>query len=326
MLRCLQIAKNAIGSAAPNPAVGCVIVHNNNIIGEGFTSKHGGPHAEVMAINSVKDEKLLQDATLYVTLEPCSHYGKTPPCSKLIIEKGIPNVVIGCIDDNTLVAGKGVKMLKEHHVNVMLNVLEKECRSHLKRFFTYHNYKRPYIILKWAETKNGYIAPLNKAERSPIWISNQYSRQLTHKWRSEEQAILVGVQTVNDDNPSLTTREWKGKNPVRVVIDGSSRAHKESNIFDSEIKTIHVTNDLINSADLLPNLMNHLYHEDITSVIVEGGKRTLDHFIELDLWDEARVFDGSSIIKEGIKAPQLIGKATFRRKILDDTLTIYEKN
>lgn len=326
MLRCLQIAKNALGTAAPNPSVGCVIVHNNKIIGEGFTSKHGGPHAEVMAINSVKNEKLLQDATLYVSLEPCSHYGKTPPCSKKIIEKGIPNVVIGCIDDNTLVAGKGVKMLREHKVNVILNILERECKLHLKRFFTYHNLKRPFIILKWAETKNGFIAPINKFKRAPIWISNQYSRQLTHKWRSEEQSILVGVQTVNDDNPSLTTRKWKGKNPVRIVLDGNSRARKDSTIFDNNAKTIHVTEDLIKKGYFLSNLMSHLYNENITSVIVEGGKRTLDYFIELDLWDEARVFSGDLIIEEGIKAPLLTGTATFRKKILDDTLTIYEKN
>jgi len=189
--RCIYIAKNGLGTTAPNPMVGCVIVHDSNIIGEGFTSPYGGAHAEVNAINSVKDKSLLKEATLYVTLEPCSHFGKTPPCSNLIIDDGIKNVVIGCVDDNEKGSGQGIAKLKEAGCNVTVCFLENGCKEHHKRFFTFHNKKRPYIILKWAETADGFIAPLHKRVKQPVWITNQYSRQLVHKWRAEEQAILV---------------------------------------------------------------------------------------------------------------------------------------
>ena len=230
--RCLQIAKNGLGTTRPNPMVGAVIVYNEKIIGEGFTSPYGQAHAEVNAINAVKDKSLLSQSTIYVTLEPCSHYGKTPPCSDLIIDNKIPNVVIGCIDDNPEVAGKGIQKLRDAGCNVIVGVLEKDCKTHLKRFFTFHNKKRPYIILKWAETKDGFIAPQTKDEQKPVWITNIYSRQLVHKWRAEEQAILVGTNTVIEDNPSLTVRDWYGNNPIRIVLDRNSKLDTSFSVFN----------------------------------------------------------------------------------------------
>ena len=215
----MQIAQNGIGTTRPNPSVGAVIVCENKIIGEGFTSFFGGNHAEVNAINSVKNKNLLKEATLYVTLEPCSHYGKTPPCSDLIIKHHIKKVVIGAIDSNKLVAGRGIERLEQAGVKVITGILNKECREHHKRFFTFQEQKRPYIILKWAETQNGFIAPLEKKDKKPVWISNVYSQQLVHKWRSEEHAILVGTNTVIEDNPKLNVRSWSGENPVRFVLD-----------------------------------------------------------------------------------------------------------
>ena len=221
--RCIQIGSNGLGTAQPNPMVGAVIVYNNRIIGEGYTSPYGGSHAEVNAINSVHDISLLSESTLYVTLEPCSHFGKTPPCSDLIIKHQIPRVVIGCIDDNPEVAGRGVKKLRDSGCEVILGILEEDCKNHHKRFFTFHNKKRPYIILKWAESGDGYIAPKTKKEKQPVWITNAYSRQLVHRWRSEEHAILVGTTTVMEDNPSLTVSDWKGPNPIIVVLDRSKK-------------------------------------------------------------------------------------------------------
>lgn len=318
--RCIAIAKNGLGTTAPNPMVGCVIVHNSKIIGEGFTTPYGGAHAEVNAINSVKDKFLLKEATLYVTLEPCSHYGKTPPCSNLIIEHGIKNVVIGCIDDNEKVAGRGIAKLKEAGCNVTVGVLEDECKEHHKRFFTFHNKKRPYIILKWAETADGFIAPSHKKEQQPVWITNQYSRQLVHKWRAEEQAILVGTNTLLEDNPSLTTRDWEGKHPIRIVLDKNETLSKDLKVFDNEAETILIRET---SAETISDL---LFEANINSVIIEGGAKTLQLFIKSSLWDEARVFFGNSVFKEGIKAPKLKGKLIDEQQSLDDTLKIYVNN
>ena len=217
--RCIELAKNGLGATYPNPLVGSVIVYKNKIIGEGWHQKAGAPHAEVNAINSVKDESLLNKSTIYVSLEPCSHFGKTPPCSDLIIAKGIKKVIIGTVDPFAEVAGRGIKKLMEAGCEVQVGILEKECQDLNKRFFTFHQKKRPYIILKWAQTTDGFIAPKVQEKREPVWITNQYSKQLVHKWRSEEQAILVGTNTAIADNPKLNTRLWNGKNPVRVVID-----------------------------------------------------------------------------------------------------------
>ncbi len=318
--RCINIAKNGLGSTAPNPMVGCVIVYNHKIIGEGFTSPYGGAHAEVNAINSVKDKSLLKEATLYVTLEPCSHYGKTPPCSNLIIEHGIKNVVIGCVDDNKKVAGQGIAKLNEAGCNVIVGVLEEACKEHHKRFFTFHNKQRPYIILKWAETANGLIAPLHKKEKQPVWITNQYSRQLVHKWRAEEQAILVGANTVLEDNPSLTTRDWQGKHPIRVVLDKHDKLSKEFKVFDNKSDTI-----VINET-AAEDICNSLFEANINSVIIEGGAKTLKLFIDSGFWDEARVFIGESIFKEGIAAPKITGQFISKQQILNDTLKIYANN
>jgi len=322
--RCLEIAKNGLGSTRPNPMVGAVIVNNNKIIGEGYTSPYGGSHAEVNAINSVKDKSLLKTATIYVTLEPCSHYGKTPPCSDLIIKNEIPNVVIGCIDDNELVAGKGVKKLQSAGVNVTVGVLENECKKHHKRFFTFHNKKRPYIILKWAETLDGFIAPKTKDEQKPVWITNKHSRQLVHKWRTEEQVILVGTNTVLQDNPTLTARNWKGNNPIRVVIDKKSKISTELNVFNDVATTITISEKNIDfSKNIGQQICDILFKNNINSVIIEGGSKTLQTFINENLWDEARVFIGQNQFKKGVKAPNLSGKLTFEEKIDTDILKIY---
>ena len=325
--RCLQIARNGLGTTRPNPMVGAIIVVNDKIISEGYTSVHGGSHAEVNAINAVNDKSILAKATLYVTLEPCSHYGKTPPCSDLIITHKIPEVIIGCIDDNPEVAGKGVKKLKDTGCKVTVGVLEEECKTHHKRFFTFHNKKRPYIILKWAETADGYIAPKSKQKKEPVWITNSYSRQIVHKWRAEEQAILVGTNTVFEDNPSLTVRDWKGEHPIRVVLDKNSKLPKTLNVFNSEAKTFILDHSIISSPDAsAEQICDYLHKQSINSVIIEGGAKTLQTFIDENLWDEARIFKGNLLFKDGIKAPEFNCKYQEEYKLLDDTLYIHYNN
>ena len=325
--RCIDIAKNGLGTTAPNPMVGAVIVHNNKIIGEGFTSAYGGNHAEVNAINSVKNKDLLNQATLYVTLEPCSHFGKTPPCSDLISAHQIPNVVIGCVDDNPEVSGKGIAKLKAEGCNVTVGVLEDQCKAHHKRFFTFHNKKRPYIILKWAETSDGFIAPTSRDKTEPVWITNEFSRQLVHKWRSEEQAILVGTNTVLEDNPSLTVRDWTGTHPIRIVIDRTNKLSKDHSVFNTESETIIISeNEVDFNKPLGQEICGFLHSKDINSVIIEGGAQTLQTFIDENLWDEARVFTGKTVFKDGIKAPQFSGELISEELIIDDTLKIYVNN
>lgn len=325
--RCLQIAKNGLGITRPNPMVGAVIVYDNRIIGEGYTSAYGGNHAEVNAINSVEDKSLLAKSILYVTLEPCSHFGKTPPCSDLIVKHKIPKIVIGCIDDNPEVAGKGIAKLKNAECNVTVGVLEAECKAHHKRFFTFHNKKRPYIILKWAETKDGFIAPIIKDEQKPVWITNTYSRQLVHKWRTEEQAILVGTNTVVEDNPSLTVRDWVGENPIRVVLDRVLKLNSNFNVFNDEAETIRLTEqDIDFNKPIAIQICNLLYKQNINSAIIEGGSQTLQTFIDEELWDEARVFEGSTEFKEGVKAPELKGELISETKINSDILKIYARD
>lgn len=322
--RCLQIAKNGLGTTRPNPMVGATIVYNDKIIGEGFTSSYGQNHAEVNAINSVKDKTLLKKSTLYVTLEPCSHHGKTPPCSDLIVSHNIPKVVIGCVDDNPQVAGKGIDRLKAAGCEVIVGVLEKESKAHHKRFFTFHNKKRPYIILKWAETNDGFIAPKTKDEQKPVWITNKYSRQLVHKWRAEEQAILVGTNTVIEDNPSLTVRDWTGDNPVRFVLDKFSKLDSNFSCFNNKAKTIRVSeNDILFEDNIAKQICEFIYKQNLTSIIIEGGAKTLQTFINEDLWDETRVFVGQTEFRNGTKAPQLKGKLVSEKNILNDSLKIY---
>jgi len=336
--RCLQIAKNGIGTCRPNPAVGAVVVYQNKIIGEGFTSPYGGSHAEVHAINAVKDKSLLKEATIYVTLEPCSHFGKTPPCADLIVKHQLKNVVIGCIDSNSLVAGKGVDRLKKAGINVTVGVLEAECKEHHKRFFTVQNKKRPYIILKWAQTKDGFVAPLKKDEQKPVWISNSYSQQLVHKWRAQEHAILVGTNTVIADNPKLNVRSWSGQNPVRIVLDRTFRIPEDSSVLDGSVMTIVITEKqeclceqneklFIETIDFSNNLAKQvcdvLQKHQIQSVIIEGGSQTLQTFIDENLWDEALVFVGETTFKAGVKAPIFNKVFTKEINIKTDVLKTY---
>ena len=325
--RCIELAQNGLGTTYPNPMVGSVIVHDNTIIGEGWHQKAGGPHAEVHAIRSVKNPELLPYSTIYVSLEPCSHYGKTPPCCDLIIEHKIPNIVIGTLDPFAKVAGNGMKRLVEAGRNVTVGILESDCNELNKRFFTFHNKKRPYIILKWAESQDGFLAPLTKEKIEPVWITNSFSRQLVHKWRTEEQAILVGTQTVIDDNPSLTARDWKGNNPIRIVLDQNKRISKENHIFDNQGKTFVLSSDTLDyTKNIGIQIAEFLYTNDIQSVIIEGGKQTLQTFIDEDLWDEARIFRGTNFFTEGIQSPTIHRKEGVKKTIVEDELLIFLNN
>jgi len=318
MRRCLELAKLGIGEVAPNPMVGSLIVYDGKIIGEGYHQKCGEAHAEVNAINSVKNPELLEKATLYVNLEPCAHHGKTPPCSDLIVRKKIPRVVIGCVDSFAKVAGKGIEKLKKGGCEVMLGVLEKESRWLNRRFFTFHEKKRPYIILKWAETKDGFIDKKRNSEETveQNWITNQISKKLVHKWRTEEAAFMVGRETVKKDNPQLTVRDWTGRNPVRIVLDQHLKLSTGLKIFDDQAKTLifnakkeEIKNNLHYlkidyTKEVLPQVLQRLYELEIQSVVVEGGEKLLTSFIEADLWDEARIFIGNKYFKQGVKAPE----------------------
>lgn len=322
--RCIELAKNGLGTTYPNPLVGSVIVYNDVIIGEGWHKKSGEAHAEVNAINSVKDKSLLSKSTIYVSLEPCSHFGKTPPCCDLIIANNIPNVVIGTIDPFAKVAGNGIKKLLEAGKNVTIGILDDDCTELNKRFFTFHTKKRPYIILKWAESQDGFIAPISKEKQEPVWITNEFSRQLVHKWRSEEQAILVGTKTVLDDNPSLTTRDWAGKNPIRIVLNQNNKISKESHIFDNQAKTISITKDNFNfNGNLASEITDFLYNEGIQSVIIEGGRQTLQTFIDANIWDEARIFKGKIALVEGTKAPTISKNSSRKETLVNDELLTF---
>ncbi len=341
MRRCLDLAKNGLGTTYPNPMVGCVIVYNELIIGEGWHKRSGEPHAEVNAINSVKDKSLLKNATLYVSLEPCSHFGKTPPCCDLIINYKIPNVVIGTVDPNIKVAGRGIQKIMESGANVTVGVLESDCLELNKRFFTFHQKKRPYIILKWAESRDGFMAP-TKANttsdlktRQPVWITNEFSRQLVHKWRSEEQAILVGTQTVVDDNPRLDVRDWFGNNPIRIVLDKNNRIQKDSHVLDSQTKTLVLTQNRNSISDentafeeldfennITSQILENLYQKNIQSILIEGGRQSLQTFIDDNLWDEAKIFIGASILKSGLKAAVIERKNSTKKNIAEDELVI----
>ncbi|MGO4905987.1 bifunctional diaminohydroxyphosphoribosylaminopyrimidine deaminase/5-amino-6-(5-phosphoribosylamino)uracil reductase RibD [Flavobacterium sp. W20_MBD1_R3] len=337
--RCIELAKNGLGTTYPNPLVGSVIVYDGKIIGEGWHQKAGEPHAEVNAVNSVKDKSLLKKATIYVSLEPCSHFGKTPPCCDLIIANKIPNVVIGTVDSNVKVAGNGIKKLMEAGTNVTVGVLEAECNELNKRFFTFHEKKRPYIILKWAESQDGFIAPLERSENKPVWITNPYSRQMVHKWRTEEQAILVGTQTVVDDNPKLNARDWYGNDPIRIVLDRSNRIPKNSHILDNQVKTmlfsefrmgVEKENVIFETIDFKKNraeqVLQSLYKQQIQSVIIEGGRQTLQTFIDANLWDEARIFIGNIQFETGIRAPVFVHKQFSKQCIGTDELLIHRNH
>ena len=331
MNRCLDLASKGLENVSPNPLVGSVIVYENKIIGEGYHMEYGKEHAEVNAITSVKDKSLLPKSTLYVNLEPCAHFGKTPPCSNLIIEHKIPKVVIGCVDTFSEVSGKGIIKMEKAGIEVVVGVLENECRELNKRFFTFHEKKRPYIILKWAESKDSFIAPNNQT--APFWMTSNDSKKLVHKWRSEEDAILVGRITAEKDNPSLTVREVIGKNPIRIVIDKDLKLSKKLNLFNNEARTI-IFNALktkeinlnyyikIDFNNLIKCILQELYKQKIQSLIIEGGAKTLQSFIDKKLWDESRIFIANKTIVEGIKSPNIDGEIIIKEDVGEDVLAI----
>lgn len=330
MQRALELAELGRGAVSPNPLVGCVIVYEDKIIGEGYHAKYGESHAEVNAIQSVKNPALLPEATVYVSLEPCAHFGKTPPCANLLIEKQIKKVVIAVVDSNPLVGGKGVEILKNAGVEVITGVLEKEARRQNRRFFTVMEKGRPYILLKWAQTRDGFVA---RKDFSSKWISNPSSRQLVHKWRAEEDAILVGKNTAKYDDPSLTTRDWVGKNPLRLVMDSNLELPLNLKLFDGTVPT--VVYNLIHSKKEagvewvkleqmhLEEVLQDLQERKIQSLLVEGGSTLLQKFINRELWDEARVFTGNTIFEEGIAAPVLSMPPAESLFVIEDQLMTY---
>lgn len=338
--RCIELAKNGLGTTYLNPMVGSVIVLNDKIIGEGWHKKAGEPHAEVHAIQSVKDKSLLKHATIYVSLEPCSHFGKTPPCANLIVESGIKKVVIGTIDSNSKVSGRGILYLQKNGCDVVVGVLQQECQELNKRFFTFHSKKRPFIILKWAETNDGFIDKIRTedAANEPNWISNTYSQQLVHKLRAEEHAILIGTNTAINDNPSLTVRHWSGVNPIRIVIDRNSKIPTDATLFTDGIKTIvfsEVKNGMDSYNSIIFEQINFnknvpeqicavLFTYEIQSVIIEGGAKTIQGFVDANLWDEAFVFVGNTNFKEGIKAPSLLNSPIELKQVASDILKCFK--
>jgi len=332
MQRAMQLAMNGLGKVSPNPLVGCVIEHKGKIIGEGWHQQYGGPHAEVNALREVKDESLLPESTVYVTLEPCSHYGKTPPCADLIIEKKVGRVVISNGDPNPKVAGRGIQKLREAGIEVIEDILFVEGQNLNRRFFTQMERKRPYIVLKWAQTADGFIA---RPDGSSKWISNEISRSIVHKWRTEEDAVLVGTQTALLDNPHLTVREWKGRNPKRIVIDRNLRLASDLYLFDQTVETLVYALQEKPSAEKLhyitladpfdiEAILQDLLGRNIQSIIVEGGSNTLNQFISKGLWDEARVFTASHQFHNGIAGPQLpVHLIQDTMHIENDTLDFY---
>ncbi|WP_256005921.1 MULTISPECIES: bifunctional diaminohydroxyphosphoribosylaminopyrimidine deaminase/5-amino-6-(5-phosphoribosylamino)uracil reductase RibD [Pedobacter] len=340
MRRCLELAEMGIGNVSPNPMVGCVIVHNDTIIGEGYHARFGEAHAEVNAINDVfrlhgeHAPQLLREATLYVNLEPCAHHGKTPPCADLLVKHQIKEVIIGNKDPFADVNGKGIARLRDAGIAVETGLLEQECSQLNRRFFTRITQHRPYIILKWATTANGYFAPKNTLQE---WISGPLAKKLVHKWRTEEDAILIGKRTAMADNPLLTTREWTGKNPVRILIDRQLQVSTSSHLFNDQSKTL-ILNEVKTKTEnnicyiQMEDMQNYLpqkiafqlYLMDIQSVIIEGGANTLCQFIKAGLWDEARVFTSATSWQEGVRSPQVNGFIAEQLDIHNDRLTIYQ--
>jgi diaminohydroxyphosphoribosylaminopyrimidine deaminase/5-amino-6-(5-phosphoribosylamino)uracil reductase len=332
MRRALELAQIGRGFVSPNPMVGCVIVYKDHIIGEGWHKKYGDWHAEVNAIQAVKDPAILKESTVYVTLEPCSHFGKTPPCADLLIKHQVRKVVICNIDTNPLVGGKGIIKLRQAGIDVQTGVLEAEGRLLNKRFFTFMEKKRPFIILKWAQTADGFIA---REDYNSKWISNALSRKLVHKWRAEEDAILVGTNTALYDNPQLNVRDWSGKDPVRLVIDLQLRLPQQLHLFDQKQSTIcyNLIKDdehqnlawvkVQQKTHLIREIMEDLYTRKIQSVIVEGGSKLLNSFIDLHLWDEARIFVSKQVFGKGIEAPSVKGILQESASIKDDQFSLY---
>lgn len=340
MQRCLELALLGMGNVSPNPMVGCVIVSGNKIIGEGYHEKYGQAHAEVNAVNQVlrcygeQAGALLSEATAYVSLEPCAHFGKTPPCADLLIRHKVKKVVIGNRDPFPDVNGKGIERLKNAGIEVIFGILEEECAKINRRFFTRIRLQRPYVILKWARTADGYFAPKNGKQQ---WISGTAAKVLVHKWRTEEDAILIGSQTAITDNPRLNSREWPGKNPIRILIDRKLKVPQSSHIYNDDDKTV-VFNEVktevcgnvhyIQMEDMqyyLPQkIAFQLYLMDVQSVIVEGGANILNQFIQGNLWDEARVFTSGVSWHDGILSPEIHGNISAQYQIDKDQLTLYQ--
>ncbi|HEY5591157.1 MAG TPA: bifunctional diaminohydroxyphosphoribosylaminopyrimidine deaminase/5-amino-6-(5-phosphoribosylamino)uracil reductase RibD [Paludibacter sp.] len=338
MQRCLQLAQYGNGYVAPNPMVGAVLVCDDEIIGEGFHHRFGEPHAEPNAISSVKNPDLLKQSTLYVNLEPCSHYGQTPPCADLIVKSNIPRVVIGTLDPNPKVAGRGVEILRKAGIEVTVGVLIEECRELNKRFFIFQEQKRPYVLLKWAQTQDGFIdRKRDDATEPPLQISNAITKQLTHRMRSENQAIMVGANTVLLDNPTLTVRNWSGKSPIRIAIDRLARIPANYNLLDGSVPTIVFTEiekpnrtrvEFIKidfETDKLRNILQKIYERNIHSVMVEGGAQILTGFIQSGLWDEANVEVSLQQIGDGVAAP-VLPVQPISRKSFDDHDWLFYKN
>ena len=338
MQRCLDLASLGSGNVAPNPMVGAVLVYDNEVIGEGFHQQYGQAHAEVNCINSVQqhNKHLIEKSTLYISLEPCNHFGKTPPCSDLIIAHKIPKVVIACTDPFEKVNGSGIKKLSDSDVEVITGILEKEAIELNKRFFTFHQQKRPYIILKWAQSENQYISAF---QGKSIKISNALTDVLVHKWRSEAAAIMVGTNTVMLDNPSLTTRNWIGKNPIRIFIDRNLKIAQTAKILDQSAPTI-ILNQNINKIEgendfiqinfdheIIPQLNELLYQKNVQSIIIEGGAKLLQTFIDTDLWDEARIITNQTMcIENGIASPNFDYKSCFKQEKIENDLIQYFSN
>ena len=333
MKRCIELARKALGNTYPNPLVGSIIVHNSLIIGEGFHQKSGENHAEINAINSVEKKDLLKESTIYVSLEPCSHFGKTPPCANKIIETGFKKVVIGTLDSHEKVNGKGKKLIEEAGIEVVSGVLEKECQELNKRFFTFHRKKRPFIILKWAESGDGFL----DQDFKPTQIGNSLTKQFVHKLRSEEHAILVGTNTALTDNPALTTREITGRNPVRILIDFELKVPLNFNLYNNEAPTLifnaikdseekNIRFIKIEKENFVENLMTKLYENQIQSVIVEGGSFTLQQFIDAGIWDAAIIIKNKNLkLSNGTKAPEFHHE-NFETKIFRDNIIEFHKN
>ncbi len=304
MQRCVDLSQTGMGAVAPNPMVGSVLVHEGRIIGEGFHRVYGQAHGEVNCINSVQEElqSLIPKATMYVSLEPCAHHGKTPPCADLIIARKIPKVVVGCVDTFSAVAGKGIQRMKDAGIEVITGVLEEACRAVNRRFFTFHEKKRPYIILKLAQSADGFIAT---PDGQPVRISNPYTDRLVHQWRTREMAIMVGKHTALKDDPKLTARLWPGKQPLRIVIDRRLEIPGHYQLHSEEAPTIFVSEDAFDfNQDIIPQLLTRLHADNIQSVIVEGGAHLLQQFID-SVWDEARVITGKHLLGGGLQAPVL---------------------
>lgn len=331
MRRAFELAGLGVGHVSPNPRVGCVIVHDGRIIGEGWHQKYGEAHAEVNAIQSVQTPELLNESTLYVNLEPCSHFGKTPPCADLLIRHRVKKVVVANRDSNPLVGGKGLAKLREAGIEVVEGVLEKEGRQLNQRFFTAIEKQRPYIILKWAQTTDGFVA---RESYESKWISGEESRQRVHQWRAEEDGVLVGTRTAAHDNPVLNVRDWSGRSPVRIVIDRYLRLSDKLHLFDGSQRTLcynTLKNEThgslhflrLDESNFIEDLVKDLLKQRVQSVIIEGGTQTLQLFIEGGLWDEARIFKSPRSFGKGIAAPVLTGKLSSAETLGVDTLEIY---